>query len=163
LNSVKILPTYDVAIIKSLADEIWPKVYSTMISAEQIEYMLNWMYSIETLQENIDHGHQFYLYNENEVALGFMCIQPNFAPNEMKLNKLYVQADCHRKGIGRALIERAKSIAKEKQQTSIVLRVNKGNPAVDFYKNLGFEITKLEVLDIGGGFVMDDYIMSLPI
>ena len=66
-------------------------------------------------------------------------------------------------GIGRAFMERAKSIAKEKQQTAIVLRVNKGNPAVDFYTKLGFEITKSEVLDIGGGFVMDDYLMSLSI
>ena len=163
MNSDSIFPTQDVAIIKALAYEIWPKVYSDMISAEQIEYMLNWMYSIETLQDNINNGHQFYLYKENAETLGFMIIQLNHTPNEMKLHKLYVQAEAHHRGIGRAFMERAKSIAKEKQQTAIVLRVNKGNPAVDFYTKLGFEITKSEVLDIGGGFAMDDYLMSLSI
>jgi len=163
LNSVNIFPTQDVAIIKALAYDIWPKVYSNMISAEQIEYMLNWMYSLETLQDNINNGHQFYLYKENDEALGFMIVQLNSTSNEMKLHKLYVQAESHHRGIGRTFIERAKSIAEEKQQTAIVLRVNKGNPAVDFYTKLGFEITKSEVLDIGGGFVMDDYLMSLSI
>ncbi len=163
MNSVTIVPTHEVALIKSLAHKIWPKVYCNMISSEQIDYMLNWMYSIETLQTNINNGHQFYLGKENAEVLGFMGIQINYTPNEMKLHKLYVQADCHGKGIGKALIEKAKSIAKENQQKAIVLQVNRENPAVSFYKKLGFEINKLEVSDIGGGFVMDDYIMSLSI
>jgi predicted lactoylglutathione lyase len=43
------------------------------------------------------------------------------------------------------------------------LNVNKQNPAVQFYVKCGFEIEKEVVLDIGNGFVMDDYIMVLPL
>jgi hypothetical protein len=38
--------------------------------------------------------------------------------------------------------------------------VNKGNPAVSAYQRLGFRIAADLVMDIGGGFVMDDHRME---
>jgi hypothetical protein len=40
------------------------------------------------------------------------------------------------------------------------LNVNKYNSAQDFYKKLGFCIDYEEVIDIGNGYVMDDYVME---
>jgi hypothetical protein len=41
-----------------------------------------------------------------------------------------------------------------------VLNVNKHNRATDFYLANGFLQVGEEVIDIGGGYVMDDYIMG---
>ena len=43
------------------------------------------------------------------------------------------------------------------------LTVNKGNPSVQAYQRLGFSIAAEIVMDIGGGFVMDDYRMEKPV
>jgi hypothetical protein len=40
------------------------------------------------------------------------------------------------------------------------LTVNKGNPSVQAYERLGFRIIEALVMDIGGGYVMDDYKME---
>jgi ribosomal protein S18 acetylase RimI-like enzyme len=47
--------------------------------------------------------------------------------------------------------------------TALELNVNKKNPAILFYEHLGFYREKEVVIDIGNGFVMDDYIMVLDL
>ena len=42
----------------------------------------------------------------------------------------------------------------------IILNVNKANNAKNVYESQGFTVRKELVLDIGGGYVMDDYIME---
>ena len=44
--------------------------------------------------------------------------------------------------------------------SALELNVNKNNPAIHFYKKLDFVISRQEVIDIGNGFVMDDYVMT---
>ena len=50
--------------------------------------------------------------------------------------------------------------------TELELNVNKYNSAIAFYKKKNFRIIKEELIDIGEGYVMDDYVMrkalSLP-
>jgi hypothetical protein len=41
------------------------------------------------------------------------------------------------------------------------LQVNKTNPAFHFYQKKGMYIEEEAIIDIGNGFVMDDYIMRL--
>ena len=44
------------------------------------------------------------------------------------------------------------------------LQVNKQNTgAVGFYTAAGFEVIREAVFEIGGGFVMDDYVMRKPV
>jgi ribosomal protein S18 acetylase RimI-like enzyme len=66
-------------------------------------------------------------------------------------------------GLGRQFFELVKEQAKENNQKSIFLNVNKYNNALHFYTRLGFTIIKDEVIDIGEGYVMDDYVMELGI
>jgi ribosomal protein S18 acetylase RimI-like enzyme len=48
-------------------------------------------------------------------------------------------------------------------QEALLLNVNKNNNAQYFYNKLGFIISKEEVIDIGNGYVMDDYVMEFLI
>ena len=62
---------------------------------------------------------------------------------------------------GKSMIDEVIIIAKSNNQKGIYLNVNKYNIAKFFYEKVGFNIVKEEVIDIGNGFVMDDYVMEL--
>jgi ribosomal protein S18 acetylase RimI-like enzyme len=49
---------------------------------------------------------------------------------------------------------------KDKGAVALQLQVNRQNKAKGFYEKAGFTILEEIKLDIGGGFVMDDYVME---
>jgi diamine N-acetyltransferase len=150
----------DFEIINDLAKRIWPIAYKEVISIEQIDYMLNMMYSIEALKQQFLNNHQFILIKDSEY-LGFAAYQ--FDCNEKgktKLHKLYVLSNQQGKGLGRELVKYIINDAKRNHQKAIFLNVNKKNNAIQFYKHNDFNIAFEEVIDIGNGFVMDDFIME---
>ena len=83
--------------------------------------------------------------------------------NKTKIHKIYVLPETQGTGLGRQFFELVKEKAKENNQKAIFLNVNKYNSALHFYTKLGFSIVNDEVIDIGEGYVMDDYIMELEI
>lgn len=66
-------------------------------------------------------------------------------------------------GLGRQFFELVKEQALENNQNAIFLNVNQYNKAINFYAKLGFSKVKDEVIDIGNGFVMDDYVMEVVV
>lgn len=161
---IKQLNSDDVMIVNHLAHEIWPKTFRDILSKDQISYMLDWMYSIETLQEQVQTGCLYYLATLDGMAVGFLGLEPNFPDqNQLRIHKIYVKPDLHKKGVGRALMNHSIDIAFDLDQTSLHLNVNKFNAAVDFYKHIGFKITKEENIDIGKGYLMEDFVMELPL
>ncbi len=152
----------DSKIIHELAHEIWPKVYDYMISKEQIDYMLNLIYSRPALENQISElKHQFIIYSEEEIPRAFASYSSKI--NELKifrLNKLYVHPTLQGKGIGKKLIDYIIQEMKSSGADSLELNVNKINRSIAFYKKQGFEILRPEVIDIGNGYVMDDYVMG---
>ncbi|MFM2041299.1 MAG: hypothetical protein RLZZ493_1888 [Bacteroidota bacterium] len=155
----------DVQRIREIAEITWPVTYSDIITSEQIDFMLNWMYDISTISNAINSSNQdfFVLIKEGEI-IGFSGIEHNYE-NQLitRIHKLYVLPDKQGLGCGKALLNFVKSEAEKNASTLLHLNVNKQNPAVHFYVKCGFEIEKEVVLDIGNGFVMDDYIMVLPL
>ena len=151
----------ELSIVKDLAFLIWPISYKSIITEGQINYMLNFMYATNRLEKDYDAGHEFYGYFEKERLLGFITFE-NHHPStrQMKIHKLYVDTLSTKKGIGNALVDCAKDYAKKTDMNEIVLNVNRKNPAISFYQKINFEIDREEVIDIGEGFIMDDYIMK---
>lgn len=77
------------------------------------------------------------------------------------LSKLYLRKDKRNKGIASQMLEKVFSEAEAAGKSSVYLTVNKHNRhAIDVYIKKGFRMIKDAVTDIGGGFVMDDYIME---
>jgi hypothetical protein len=60
-------------------------------------------------------------------------------------------------------IEYVKKQTHELGARFIELNVNKHNSAVDFYLKMGFAKQREMVLDIGQGYVMDDYVMQFDL
>ena len=153
---------HELNILEKLARAIWPSTYSDIISAAQIEFMLDWMYSTKTLLQQQEEGHEFYIIETAGIDSGFMALEwvKVEKSTKIKINKLYVLPSLHGQGAGRQLIDKAIERAKATNASQLYLQVNKANKAKDFYLRMGFQIDQEAVFDIGNGFVMDDYIMT---
>jgi ribosomal protein S18 acetylase RimI-like enzyme len=152
----------DIPLIQSLTEKTWWPVYSTIISAEQIRYMLDTIYSTETLQKVMrDGSQQFLILYEGVYAKGFAAfgIRPE-DKKVIKLHKLYVLPEAHGKGYGRLLIEEIKKRMQQKGLHVLDLNVNRHNPAYHFYLKMGFSVIREEDIAIGP-YWMNDYVMRL--
>lgn len=156
-----------IPVIHQLAHAIWPSAYGKIITEDQISYMLHWMYHPDSLKEQmVVKGHQFLLAYNNNQPVGFSSYSPKegqSAKGIYRLHKLYVLTSEQGKGTGKALLDFIVKDIRPKGATALELNVNKHNPSVGFYLKNGFVITEEMVLDIGNGYVMDDYIMTLAI
>lgn len=151
----------DLAIIKTLAEQTWPTAYSDIISAEQIDFMLEKMYNQGELLEQLRNGHTFLIASEMHEDVGFAGFSVIDSEQRIfKLHKLYVLPKMHGKGVGKILINEVFNKVKAEGGNFLQLNVNKANKAKDFYEKAGFYIKYSTVLDIGNGFYMDDYVME---
>ena len=151
--------------IGRLAGVIWRSHYPGIIAAAQIEYMLERGYSLPALERLADRpGYRFELLRVDGTPVGFVGYFPAAEPATMKLDRIYVLPERHGQGLGRRLIEHVAAAARAAGCTSLILTVNRGNAkAIAAYRRAGFDIRESTVLDIGGGFVMDDYVMARPL
>jgi ribosomal protein S18 acetylase RimI-like enzyme len=68
------------------------------------------------------------------------------------------------RGFGKALLARVGALARTLGARKVWLQVNKNNAsAIRAYERAGYVVERAAVFDIGGGFVMDDFIMALAI
>ncbi len=148
-------------IVRELALKIWPVTYGSIITEGQIDYMLDMMYSIASLEMQLQSNKVFLLAEEDSQFIGYASYELNCdGSNKTKIHKLYVLPETQGKGIGRQMMDCIAQIALSNQNQTLHLTVNKKNKATDFYLKYGFEITEEVVFDIGNGYVMDDYIME---
>ncbi|MDP5028482.1 MAG: GNAT family N-acetyltransferase [Flavobacterium sp.] len=164
MNLVKVTIS-DLPIIIDLTKKIWPVAYGEILSKSQLDYMIDKFYNEAALREQIEgKGHIFYLaQNENGNYVGFVSYEINCEPHKTKIHKIYVLPETQGTGLGRQFFELVKEKVIENNQKSIFLNVNKYNNAIHFYTKLGFIKVKDEVIDIGNGYVMDDYVMEVAI
>jgi len=162
MPTIRQLHANEAAAITALAHQIWPDAFKDILSPAQIAYMLEWMYTPKTLAEQMNQGHLFYVLENESGHIGFMGIQPAYPLEDfLKIHKLYILPSEQGKGSGKLFIEHAISVAQNHKIASITLNVNRFNKAVHFYKSLGFYIAKEEDIDIGHGYLMEDYVMEL--
>ncbi len=154
----------DIPLIQEIAHKTWPNTYGSILSQEQLDYMLDLMYSDESLLEQFKVKPLFFLAYEDDMCLGFTSCENNYLNTKVtRLHKIYILPEAQGKGVGNALIEKVVGLAKENQSEVVSLNVNKFNKAVSFYQKIGFEIASEEDLDIGDGYLMEDYKMELKL
>jgi len=161
--SIKLVSPDQIKIIQDLAYLTWPQTFGEILSPEQVTYMLEWMYNEKILKEQAENGHEFYTYSENEKPLGFIGLEAFPQEDKLKIHKIYVLPDTQGKGVGKKLLLKAIEVANEKSISNVFLNVNRYNKAVGFYENMGFEILYEENIDIGNGYLMEDYVMNLEL
>ena len=159
------LTVADIDAVCALAAEIWRAQYPAIIGAAQIEYMLAQRYNPAVVREELARGDLWWdklLVNGRMVGFAsYFLLRDTGA---MKLDKLYVHPAHQRSGYGRMLVDRAVTMARACGCDALVLAVNKHNAAaLAAYARHGFAVVDSVVKDIGGGFVMDDYVMRLDV
>lgn len=152
----------EIWIIQSLAERVWAKTYRDLISEEQIEYMMEMMYSSSSLEKQMtENKHHFLLVKDDFEYVAYLSYELNSDNSGYtKIHKIYVLSTMQGKGIGELLINEVTKIAKENHNIGLKLNVNRGNKAIGFYERLGFKQTEIQNIDIGNGYLMEDYVMT---
>ncbi|MFN2438523.1 MAG: GNAT family N-acetyltransferase, partial [Chitinophagaceae bacterium] len=149
----------DIDLIRDLTFKVWPQTYSHLLTPDQINYMLEKMYSKESLQKQMGEDHQFIILYEGDMPIGFASYS-EIEPHLFKLHKLYILHAHHGGGKGRFVIDYIEKDILNKGARALQLNVNRNNVAKTFYEKLGFELIRSEDIDIGNGYFMNDYIME---
>jgi diamine N-acetyltransferase len=161
---VRILPLReeDVPALVRLARDIWYAHFPSIITVEQIEYMLDQRYRPEVIRSQLASGTAWWdklLLDGAMVA--FTSYELGEDSDAMKLDKLYVRYDLRRRGYGSLLMHHVEERARAHGRTRLYLQVNRNNgSAIDAYLRHGFSVSEAARFDIGRGFIMDDYVMS---
>ncbi|PWT98700.1 MAG: GNAT family N-acetyltransferase [Bacteroidetes bacterium] len=156
----------DISLIRDMTMKVWPQTYANILSPEQIDYMLGMMYSVESLKYQIEEkGHQFIIGYDDKEPVAFASFSPKDSENKnrWRLHKIYILPGQQGKGIGKKMVDYIAAEALRYGASEIELNVNRYNPAKTFYEKIGFSEIGQEDIDIGGGYLMNDYIMLLKI
>lgn len=151
--------------INKAAQIVFTQTFTPVIGAEQTAYMLERMYDIEGLRQQINNGRGFYLAEDSQGAIiGYMSCFP-IDGGVFRIEKLYVMPNSQKTGLGKKFFDYALSLAKKQTPPSrcLQLNVNRENPAVQFYLHIGMHIASQGDFPFGGGFFMNDYIMEYEV
>lgn len=157
--------TNDILLINRMAQVVFPATYQEILSKEQLDFMMDWMYSPENLRKQMEEeGHIYYIAYKEEEPAGYVSIQPE-REHLFHLQKIYVLPcfqGCH---LGKVLFEQAVKAIKEihPEPCEMHLNVNRNNKALQFYEHMGMEKVTEGDFHIGNGYYMNDYIMGLKI
>lgn len=66
---IRALNRNELIVVQEIAHLTWPDTFKDILSKDQIEYMLNWMYELKQLEFQFDNGHLFLLRNMKESPL----------------------------------------------------------------------------------------------
>lgn len=152
----------DIALLARLANEVWHEFFRTILSEAQIIYMVERFQSIPAITAQLQtQGYTYYLLTikDGTLPIGYMGIKPE--AERMFLSKLYILKPWRGKGYASAAFAFLRARCEEAGLPAVYLTVNKQNTnSIAIYQKKGFVIIDTAVTDIGGGFVMDDYIME---
>lgn len=145
--------------IVSLAKIVWNEHYNSIISVAQIDYMLSKYQSHYAITQQIAEGYEYFQVIQNQKIVGYFSIQLR-DDKSIFISKFYLHKNSRGYGIGKTMLKFISQLAIDRNCKKLDLTVNKDNPAYEVYLKLGFINQANTQLDIGGGFIMDDYIMS---
>jgi len=162
----------DFETLSRLAETIWRAHYTKIIGSAQIDYMLAGRYTPEKLRLYLNADDRWLmLLRIDDRAVGYCSYAladdpgemkpPEIKPREMKLEQLYLLPELHGQGLGKLMLCHVEEQARVRGRRTLMLQTNKRNDiAIAFYRKAGFTVREEAVFDIGGGFVMDDYVME---
>jgi ribosomal protein S18 acetylase RimI-like enzyme len=161
---IKLLKTKEEELSKiaEMAELIWKKYYIEIITMKQIEYMLEKFYSTAALKSQIKLGQDFYFVKNESEFLGFISMSKQ-DHSIFFIHKFYILPEQHRKKLGTMVLQeifKEINASKVADNYTIKLTVNRQNfKAINFYFKNGFTIESVEDFDIGGSYLMNDFVM----
>ncbi len=151
----------DAVELGDLARRVWRTCFRGMISDAQLEYMLGQRYERDVLTATLGREWPgFELLSVDGVLTAFAAHGPSDEPGIWKLHQLYVDPERQKQGLAGRLLGHVEAAAREHGCGALLLTVNRENArARAVYEHRGFSVREAARFDIGGGFVMDDFVM----
>ena len=168
----------DLQTIHDMAQVVFRHTYRNILSPDQMEYMMEMMYSLPNLNAQIDEGHHYYIAYDRaacSMPCGYVSVQRQGTDQDgvevFHLHKIYVMPQFQGRGVGMRLFQTVIDHVRSEincdtdsqSEARIELNVNKHNSAVAFYEHIGMRIIHEEDYPIGNGFYKTDYIMALDL
>lgn len=145
--------------LADMADKVWHEYFPCILSAEQIDYMVDKFQSEHAMKEQINRSYEYYFICADNKPCGYIGL--HCEEEKMFLSKLYLMKDMRGNGIAGKAFKFIFELTKQYGKNAVYLTVNKyNNHSIDVYKHEGFVVIDTAVTDIGSGFVMDDYIFE---
>jgi ribosomal protein S18 acetylase RimI-like enzyme len=161
---IKVANLNDLQVVQKLAHETWPSAYLAIVGKEQLDYMLEKIYSLSSLEHQfLVLKHRFIVVRDNEIPVGFASYAAHENSSIFHLNKIYVLPGQQGKNLGKLILDYVIADIKRSEATTLQLNVNRHNKAIQFYEKQGFKIIRKEDIDIGSGYFMNDYVMELTL
>lgn len=160
---IRIEQEEEIAAAAKLAAEIWREHYVSLITREQIDYMLEKFQSVPAITEQIERGgYAYYLIRGEDADVGYMAMRE--ADGKLFLSKFYIAKPYRGRGYASRADEYLERLCRERGLTAIWLTVNRDNASsIAVYTKKGFRTVREQAADIGNGFIMDDYVMEKEI
>ena len=163
--SIRKATTNDIHLIHEMAWVVFPHTYKEILTPEQIDYMMEWMYSEDSLHKQMEKdGHIYYLAFKEDEPAGYLSIQPE-GEHVFHLQKIYVLPSFQGMKLGKQLFGQAIKAIKELHPAPCQMRlnVNRQNKALAFYERMGMVKVDEGDFPIGNGYYMNDFIMGMDI
>lgn len=161
--SIRKATTNDIPLIHEMAWVVFPHTYKEILTPEQIDYMMEWMYSEDSLHKQMEKdGHIYYLAFKEDEPAGYLSIQPE-GEHVFHLQKIYVLPSFQGMKLGKQLFGQAIKAIKELHPAPCQMRlnVNRQNKALAFYERMGMVKVDEGDFPIGNGYYMNDFIMGM--
>jgi len=162
LEFVKVKTESDIETVAALAKEIWQEYYTPILGEAQVKYMVSNFQSAAAIKKNCGEGYhyRYYLLKAADEYAGYLAF--TIENGTLFISKVYIKNEFRGKGFFSAVIDFLKQFCTDYDLYKLWLTVNKNNTnSIAAYEHVGFKIDRAQVTDIGEGFVMDDYVMSL--
>ncbi|NEW09709.1 GNAT family N-acetyltransferase [Paenibacillus sp. SYP-B3998] len=153
----------EIAEVARLAAEIWREYYVSIITIEQIDYMIGKFQEVPAITDQIYHqGYEYYLIHHDNSAVGYMSARQE--EGKLFLSKFYIGKEHRGHSYASQALAFLEQLCKDRNLSHIWLTVNRHNESsIAIYEKKGFRTVREQIVDIGNGFVMDDFIMEKEI
>jgi ribosomal protein S18 acetylase RimI-like enzyme len=154
----------DLPLIRQLAEQTFHSTYLPLQPKEKVDYLFDLMYSPSSLADQMKNGQRFILVKDEAGYQGYASYEINCKKTGVtKIHKIYILPTAQGKGVGKALINCVAKIAIQNKNQTLSLNVYRQNPAINFYEKIGFKKVEEVDINVGHGFIMNDYVMEKKI
>ncbi len=148
--------------LAQLASDIWHEYFITILSAAQIDYMIEHFQSVQAITSQIQDGYRYFFLEVDNCNVGYTGVHPE--NGKLFLSKIYIRRSDRGKKYASLLFDYLVSLCRQEHLNAIWLTVNRNNEhSIAVYHTKGFKTIRPLVTDIGAGFIMDDYVMEMPV
>lgn len=160
LTFVPVKTPEDIARLAALAEPIWREHFTPILPDGQVDYMLEKFQSVPAMTRQLaEEGYRYFFLTLDGRPIGYTGIKSE--GGKLFLSKLYLQKDHRGKGYATEAFAFLEALCRAESLSAIWLTVNRFNlDTIAVYKKKGFVTVREQAADIGGGYVMDDYIME---